>query len=314
MGTAVGFLVPPVVLTNSFDIDFLQYRLGVLMYGGAALTTALFLLVLILFKERPPVPPSQAQLAAVVSASQQDYLLSLKRLLFNKGFLLLIITYGMNTGSYYEICTLLNPIVLHYFPGETLNAGRIGLTLILSGLVGAILAGIWLDRTKYYKATTVFIYLMSVGCLVAFTFTLGLQLIWIVFICVGLIGFFMTGYLPVGFEFAAELTFPESEGTSSGLLNASAQIFGILLVIAIRAMIANVPNGMWAGNLTISAIVLLGGVLTVLIPANLRRQNAQHKTTDQEQTISKPNATNASICDSGNAVQLSKWTPIQACP
>lgn len=34
----------------------------------------------------------------------------------------------------------------------------------------------------------------------------------------------MTGYLPVGFEFAAELTYPESEGTSSGLLNACAQV------------------------------------------------------------------------------------------
>lgn len=36
--------------------------------------------------------------------------------------------------------------------------------------------------------------------------------------------FFMTGYLPLGFEFAAELTYPESEGTSSGLLNCSAQV------------------------------------------------------------------------------------------
>ena len=35
---------------------------------------------------------------------------------------------------------------------------------------------------------------------------------------------FMTGYLPMGFEFAAEITYPESEGTSSGLLNASAQV------------------------------------------------------------------------------------------
>ena len=44
-------------------------------------------------------------------------------------------------------------------------------------------------------------------------------------ICIFVIGrFFMTGYLPVGFEFAAELTYPESEGTSSGLLNASAQV------------------------------------------------------------------------------------------
>lgn len=38
------------------------------------------------------------------------------------------------------------------------------------------------------------------------------------------VSFFMTGYLPVGFEFAAEITYPESEGTSSGLLNASAQV------------------------------------------------------------------------------------------
>lgn len=36
----------------------------------------------------------------------------------------------------------------------------------------------------------------------------------------------MTGYLPLGFEFAAELTHPESEGTSSGLLNVAAQVRG----------------------------------------------------------------------------------------
>lgn len=34
----------------------------------------------------------------------------------------------------------------------------------------------------------------------------------------------MTGYLPVGFEFAAELTYPEPEGTSAGLLNAASQV------------------------------------------------------------------------------------------
>ena len=34
----------------------------------------------------------------------------------------------------------------------------------------------------------------------------------------------MTGYLPLGFEFAVELTYPESEGISSGLLNVSAQV------------------------------------------------------------------------------------------
>ena len=34
----------------------------------------------------------------------------------------------------------------------------------------------------------------------------------------------MTGYLPIGFEVGAEITYPISEATSSGLLNVSAQV------------------------------------------------------------------------------------------
>ena len=35
--------------------------------------------------------------------------------------------------------------------GEAENAGRIGLTLVVAGVAGSIVTGIWLDRTKYYK-------------------------------------------------------------------------------------------------------------------------------------------------------------------
>ena len=70
----------------------------------------------------------------------------------------------------------------------------------------------------------------------------------------------MTGYLPVGFEFAAELTFPESEGTSSGLLNASAQVFGIILTMGMRVMMENV-SVLWA-NVTLIAILFLGTIMT----------------------------------------------------
>jgi FLVCR family feline leukemia virus subgroup C receptor-related protein len=59
--------------------------------------------------------------------------------------------------------------------------------------------------------------------MILFTFTLSLN-IWVVFATSFLLGFFMTGYLPVGFELAAELTYPASEGTACGLLNTSAQV------------------------------------------------------------------------------------------
>lgn len=59
--------------------------------------------------------------------------------------------------------------------------------------------------------------------------------------------FFMTGYLPLGFEFGVEITYPESEGTSSGLLNAFAQVPPSLLYSAS-------PPG---GTLTASCFVVL---------------------------------------------------------
>lgn len=83
----------------------------------------------------------------------------------------------------------------------------------------------------------------------------------------------MTGYLPVGFEFAAELTYPEPEGTSAGLLNAMTQIFGIVMTILYRRMLETWSD--FAANISLSCILALGTVITAMIPNDLRRQNAK---------------------------------------
>lgn len=70
----------------------------------------------------------------------------------------------------------------------------------------------------------------------------------------------MTGYLPVGFEFAAEITYPESEGTSSGLLNASAQAFGIVSTMVMGIIISKFDS--FYANLAVSISLLLGTVGT----------------------------------------------------
>lgn len=82
----------------------------------------------------------------------------------------------------------------------------------------------------------------------------------------------MTGYLPVGFEFAAELTYPEPEVTSAGLLNASAQIFGIIFTILGGWLLAN--YGSLVCNGTMLAALLVGAALTLPIRAELKRQKA----------------------------------------
>ena len=82
----------------------------------------------------------------------------------------------------------------------------------------------------------------------------------------------MTGYLPVGFEFAAELTHPEPEVTSSGLLNAAAQFFGIILTLMGGRLLDY--YGDITCNAVLSASLFSGFILTVLIKSDLKRQRA----------------------------------------
>ncbi|XP_074852851.1 choline/ethanolamine transporter FLVCR2 isoform X1 [Carettochelys insculpta] len=280
LGIAVGFVLPPILVPNLEDQEQLAYHISIMFFITAAVATVLFILVVIVFREKPPFPPSRAQ-ALIWSKPPEEYsyVQSILRLLHNTNFVLLIVAYGLNTGCFYALSTLLNRMVIHHYPGEEVNAGRIGLTLVISGMAGALLSGIWLDKTKTYKQTTLGVYIMSLVGLVAYTFTLSLGHLWVVFLTAGVLGFFMTGYLPLGFEFAAELTYPESEGTSSGLLNVSAQVFGIIFTIGQGKIIDHF--GTQAGNLFLCAFLLLGTIVTVFIKADLRRQQAN---LDSEQT------------------------------
>ena len=74
--------------------------------------------------------------------------------------------------------------------------------------------------------------------------------------------FFMTGYLPVGFEFAAEITYPAPEGTSSGLLNCSAQIFGFILTSLMGFVFEQTSSDPVAANGMIAGWLFVGTVMT----------------------------------------------------
>ncbi|KAK3563779.1 hypothetical protein QTP86_034504 [Hemibagrus guttatus] len=189
LGIAIGFLVPPILVPNVDDMDKLAHHISIMFYITAGVATLIFILVVIVFQDKPPIPPSQAQVAMQNMPSQDySYLASIRRLLCNKPFVLLIITYGLNVGCFYAVSTLLNRMIIDYYPGEEVNAGRIGLTLVISGMVGSLICGIWLDKTKTYKQTTLAVYILSFVGMVIYSFTLNLGHLWVVFITAAALG------------------------------------------------------------------------------------------------------------------------------
>ncbi|XP_017476335.1 PREDICTED: feline leukemia virus subgroup C receptor-related protein 2-like isoform X2 [Rhagoletis zephyria] len=274
LGIAVGFVLPPILVENSDDLDKIGSDLLFMFYCFAGFTTVLMVLMILFFKDKPPTPPNPKRSATSSdeAAAQAPFMQSLKSLVLNRNYVLLLISYGMNVGVFYAISTLLNPVVLKYYPGHEVDTGRIGLSIVLAGMIGSVVCGIVLDQMRKFKETTLAVYAFSMVGMWIFTFTLDTGHIAVVYVTAALLGFFMTGYLPVGFEFAAELTYPEPEGTSSGLLNAAAQIFGIgftSLYSEVFYTYGDIP-----ADVIMSIMLVLGTLITALIKPDLRRQKA----------------------------------------
>ncbi|XP_021923884.1 uncharacterized MFS-type transporter C09D4.1 isoform X2 [Zootermopsis nevadensis] len=272
LGIAIGFLLPPMMVKNHDNLDDIAHDLSLMYYSVAGFTTALLVLIVLLFKAEPPMPPSPAQVEQRAN-DDTNFVSSLKRLITNKDYIFLLMSYGLNVGVFYAISTLLNQVLLVYFPDGEEDAGRIGLVMMLAGMLGSVLSGIVLDMTHKFKETTLALYVFSLLGMVVFTFTLDTGKIAVVYFTGTLLGFFMTGYLPVGFELAAELTYPEPEGTSAGILNAAAQVFGIALTSG-YSWLLEVTTHMWANGAMCFALAL-GNILTLVIKSDLRRQAAQ---------------------------------------
>ncbi|XP_059058357.1 uncharacterized MFS-type transporter C09D4.1 [Achroia grisella] len=273
LGVAVGFFLPPMLVRSQGTIEEIGADLQLMFYIVAGFTSVLFVLILLFFKAAPPTPPSAA--ADLGSSLDSNFLQSIKKLLTNRNYVLLLISYGLNVGVFYAISTLLNQLVLTYYPGANEDAGRIGLVIVVAGMIGSVVCGLILDKTHRFKETTLAVYAASVVGMIIFTFTLDCGIIGVVYLSSILLGFFMTGYLPVGFEFASEVTYPEPEGTTSGILNAVVQAFGICLTLAYEWMLGNIGDR-WS-NLTLCAILAVGTVITACIRSDLRRQAAQNK-------------------------------------
>ena len=139
-------------------------------------------------------------------------------------FVLLMAGYGLNVGVFYAISTVLNQMIAPTWSGSNALVGRLGLLLVLSGMLGSVVAGYILDKTRLYRLVNASLYCLSLLSLLLFTITLEWHNLIALHLAVLLLGYFMTGYLFIGYEMSNEITWPRPESVTAGLLNMSAQV------------------------------------------------------------------------------------------
>lgn len=250
LGIALGFVVPQMVLGEAVNSMSSSYHTSVigsglmnLFAGVAAISISTTVLIAFLYDESPKSPPGKARLeqikqentviesgtAPLVSGDSTanptgTFIVLLKDLASDKNFVLLVIGYGLNVGVFYAISTVLNQMIAFGWDNAGALTGQLGLVMVISGMFGSVISGIILDQTRLYRMVNAALYTFSLVSLVLFAITLELHNLIALYLTVAFLGYFMTGYLLIGYEMSNEITWPLPESVSAGLLNLSAQV------------------------------------------------------------------------------------------
>jgi MFS family permease len=246
IGIAAGMALTP-VLTHSMAIATVQ-----LMYGGlAAVSAAAFLL---LARERPATPPCPPGME--VRALMLD---GLKHALTVKPFLTMLGVAFVVMGIFNGVTTWVEDIIHPRGFGST-DAGTLGALMLVGGVVGAVVLSAVSDRQGRRIRFLVLALALAIPGLLGITFA---TTTWLLFVSGFALGFFLVSAMPIGLQYAAEVTFPTPEGTSSGLV----QLCGQCSVVFVYIMAALKSAG---GSFTRSLLLAVG--LLVLAALAMTRQ------------------------------------------
>jgi len=237
VGTALGMVLTP-MLVETMSISNVQ-----LIYGGiTAFSSVLFL---ILAREKPPTPP-----CAQGEETRALMLEGLKHALKIKPFWFYLIVSFIGLGIFNGLTTWIEAIIRPrgFNPSD---AGTLGALMIAGGLAGAVVLPALSDKQQKRQPYLMLAFLGAIPGLLGLTFAQsGLML----YGSAVVLGFFLVSAMPIGMQYAAEITYPTPEGTSNGLI----QLFGQGAVVYVYVMEAmKTSSGSFTPSLILALVLLV---------------------------------------------------------
>lgn len=252
VGMCVGLLLTPVLLEAGMGMKAMLIAYGVL----GAVTAVLFL---VLVKEKPPTPPCSEE-----EAVRDDFAAGMKGAMKKRDFVLALLIFFCMFGIFNTFFTLIEPI-LRKLSNEAVDAtqvGVIGVIILITGVVGSLLISMVSDKDKLRRRLPYAIGANIIGTagLALFIFAKSFP----VMLAAGVLyGFFIVGAAPLMLTFAAEASYPTSEGTSEGLLMWAGNVAGVVFLGG---------ASLFGGNHRLLMIVMVAITVAYMIPMFLAKE------------------------------------------
>jgi len=201
-------------------IDRMLIIYGIISAAGA-------LLALVLIREKPPTPPSKEELV------HKKFFDGLQHILKQRDMIILLVLFFIGLGIFNAVSSMVDSISANL--GVNDSDGLIGVLMLAGGVIGAVIIPILSDKFRKRKLFLVlglggmlpgvlglsFANVMAGSPEGAYTIALAAAFI---------LGFFVMSAGPIGFQYAAEVSFPAPESTSQGLMLLAGQVSGLGLV------------------------------------------------------------------------------------
>lgn len=222
IGIIVVMIVTPLLIHVQYSgISITEVRgIGgmLLFYGLVTLLSAV--LSLIFIREKPPLPPEKENI------TRHSFAKGMINLFKQRDMVILIILFFLGLGMFNAVTTMIDSICLD--KGFTIDqSGMVGGIMLIGGVIGAVIIPILSDKTGKRRIFLVICMIGMVPGIAWLHFSAGYTG---ALISSFFLGFFVMSAGPVGFQYAAEVSFPTPESTSQGIILLAGQISGLVFV------------------------------------------------------------------------------------
>ncbi|MBN2652487.1 MAG: MFS transporter [Spirochaetales bacterium] len=244
-GIIIAMLTIPLFVSES-EIN------GVVTYAGldtmhivfGIITFVAAVIAFFFMKSNPPLPP------VIEEIPRFTFFKGIGSMFRNKSMLVTIFVFFIGLGIFNAVSSLVEPICVD---GKGLNmeqGGLVGGVMIIGGIVGAVIIPMLSDMLKKRK-------LFLVICLIGMVPSLFLlyisQSFALAMVASFMLGFFVMSAGPIGFQYAAEISYPTPESSSQGILLFVGQVSGLIFV-AIMGQSDALMNAFMIGFIALGAL------------------------------------------------------------